>query len=60
MRAALGFHAGDLLEVSIRPGVILLTPTPAKGKVIKKGRIKVFDGKIPEIEITEAIRRARR
>ena len=60
MRAALGFRPGDPLEVSISPGAILLSPAPVKGNVIKKGKLKVFDGKVPDVEITEAIRRARR
>ena len=60
IRHALHLKRGQSLEVSITPGAVLLTPVPAKsGKLIRKHGLKVYRGKIPNIDVEEAIGQAR-
>jgi hypothetical protein len=60
IRNALNLKPGQPLDVSLSAGAVFLTPAPqAKGKVIRKGKIKVFSGKTPKIDIEEAVQKAR-
>jgi bifunctional DNA-binding transcriptional regulator/antitoxin component of YhaV-PrlF toxin-antitoxin module len=60
IRNALNLKPGQPLEVSITPGAILLTPVPAThGKLVRKRRLKVYTGKIPDLDVEEAINKAR-
>ena len=61
MRDALNLGKSEGLEVSINPGAILLTsPRRKKGKLVKKGKLLVYTGEIPAVDIVEAVNRSRR
>ena len=61
IRNALNLKPGQALEVSITPGAVLLTPAPASnGKLIRKRNLKVYTGKIPNVDVEEAVGEARR
>ncbi len=61
MRDALNVKPGEPIEVSISPGAIFFTPAPmSAGKVIRKGKLKVYTGKIPNVDVEDAILKARR
>jgi hypothetical protein len=61
MRTALNLKPGEPLEVSINPGAILLTTAKKeKGKLARKGKMLVYTGDIPDVDIVEAVNRARR
>lgn len=60
IRDALKLKPGQPLNVSISAGAVLLTPFPlTSGKLIRKRKLKVYRGKIPDIDIEEAITKAR-
>ena len=60
MREAAGIAAGENLLVTAYPGLILIAPaTRAKGKVTRKGKLKVFDGEVPDVDVAEAVNAAR-
>jgi bifunctional DNA-binding transcriptional regulator/antitoxin component of YhaV-PrlF toxin-antitoxin module len=60
IRTALNLKPGQSLEVSINPGAVLLTPLPsARGKLVRKRKLKVYRGKIPTVDVEEAVRKAR-
>jgi bifunctional DNA-binding transcriptional regulator/antitoxin component of YhaV-PrlF toxin-antitoxin module len=60
IRSALNLRPGQSLEVSITPGAVLLTPvTSASGKLVRKRSLKVYTGKIPNIDVEEAVGKAR-
>jgi hypothetical protein len=48
------------LDVSISSGAIFLTPAPIEGgKLVRKGKLKVYAGKIPKVDVEDAVREAR-
>ena len=59
MRQAAGIRPGEKLEVSITPGVIILSAPSVKAKLTKKGKLTVIDGAVPDIGIAEAVNMAR-
>jgi bifunctional DNA-binding transcriptional regulator/antitoxin component of YhaV-PrlF toxin-antitoxin module len=60
LRNALNLKPGQPLEVSISSGVLLLSPAPLRtGKVVRKGNIKVYTGKLPGVDVEEAVNKAR-
>jgi hypothetical protein len=51
---------GQPLDVSISAGAVFLTPVPASGgKLVRKGKLKVYTGKIPKVDVEDAVRKAR-
>ena len=60
MRQAAGIRPGQKLEVSITPGVIILSAPTVKAKLKKKGKLTVIDGAVPDIDIAEAVNIVRR
>jgi bifunctional DNA-binding transcriptional regulator/antitoxin component of YhaV-PrlF toxin-antitoxin module len=61
MRNALNLKPGESLEISINPGAVILTPSKKeKGKLTRKGKMLVYTGDIPDVDIVEAVNRARR
>ena len=57
---AAGIRSGERVEVTATPGLILISPaTRAKGKIVKKGKAKIFTGEIPDVSIAEAVNAAR-
>jgi AbrB family looped-hinge helix DNA binding protein len=60
IRNALNLKPGQPLEVSLTPGAVLLTPVAAaNGKLIRKRKLKVYAGKIPNVDVEEAVAKAR-
>jgi bifunctional DNA-binding transcriptional regulator/antitoxin component of YhaV-PrlF toxin-antitoxin module len=60
IRDALNLKPGQPLNMSVTAGAVFLTPAPMTGgKIVRKGKIKVYTGKIPDIDIEEAIRKSR-
>jgi hypothetical protein len=60
IRNALNLQPGQPLEVSITPGAVLLTPVASvNGKLVRKRGLKVYTGKIPSIDVEEAVGQAR-
>lgn len=55
MREAAGIRAGEKLEVSITPGVILISAPSVRAKLKKKGKLTVIDAPVPDVEIAEAV-----
>lgn len=60
IRSALNLKPGQPLEVSLSAGAVFLTPvSSAKKKLARKGKLKVYTGKIPKVDVEEAIQKAR-
>jgi hypothetical protein len=60
IREAAGFASGEPLKLSVSPGRIVLEVKPeSSGKIIKKGGLKVWTGKVPPIPLEEAVDKAR-
>ena len=60
MSKAAGIRSGEKFEVTATPGLILIAPVArAKGKIVKKGKAKVFTGEIPEVDGVAAVDAAR-
>ncbi|MGO8764519.1 MAG: hypothetical protein ACLQSR_05200 [Limisphaerales bacterium] len=60
MREAAGIAAGEPLKVTVSPGRIVLEVQPeSSGKIIKKGGLKVWTGKVPPVPLEEAVEKSR-
>jgi hypothetical protein len=60
IRKAAGFESGEPLKLTVSPGRIVLEVKPeASGKIIKKGGLKIWTGKVPPIPLEEAVDKAR-
>ena len=60
MRRAAGVPRGQKLKASATPGRIVLEIEPAAGgKVIKRGKLKLWTGDVPSIPLAEAVETAR-
>jgi hypothetical protein len=60
IRNALKVEAGQPLEVPGTPGAVLLTPLPSgNGKLVRKRKLKVYTGKIPNVDVEESVSKAR-
>lgn len=60
MRRAAGFPRKQKLIVSATPGRIVLEMEPnASGRVIKRGKLKVWTGAVPKTSIEEAVEHSR-
>jgi bifunctional DNA-binding transcriptional regulator/antitoxin component of YhaV-PrlF toxin-antitoxin module len=60
IRNALNLKPGEPLNVSISAGAVFLTPLSKRpGKLVRKGKIKVYTGKIPNVDVEEAINKSR-
>jgi hypothetical protein len=55
LRRAAGFPPGEKLKVSATPGRIVLEVQPNRGKVIKRGKLKLWTGAVPPIPLDEAV-----
>jgi len=61
IRDALNLKPGQSLNISISAGAVFLTPAPvSNGKLVTKGKLKVYTGKVPSIDVEEAINKSRR
>ena len=60
LRRAAGVPRGQKLKASATPGRIVLEMEPAsRGKVVKRGKLKVWTGEVPVTSLAEAAEAAR-
>jgi hypothetical protein len=60
IRKAAGIAPGEPMQLTVSPGRIVLEVKPEpSGKIIKKGGIKVWTGKVPPIPVEEAAEKSR-
>ena len=60
IRKVAGIAPGEQLQLTVSPGRIVLEVKPeSPGKIIKKGGLKVWTGKVPPIPLEEAVRKSR-
>jgi bifunctional DNA-binding transcriptional regulator/antitoxin component of YhaV-PrlF toxin-antitoxin module len=60
LRRAAGVPRGQKLKASATPGRIVLELEPAtEGKVVKRGKLKLWTGKVPSMPLAEAVDSAR-
>ena len=55
LRRAAGIPRGQKLRVSATPGRVVLEVEPNAGKVVKRGKLKVWTGQVPSTPIEEAV-----
>jgi hypothetical protein len=61
LRRAAGIATGQRLAVSAAPGrIILEMEGNPGGKVVKRGKLKVWTGTVPNTPLEEAVEQARR
>jgi len=61
VRRAAGITAGQKLKASAVPGrIVLEAEANSRGQVVKRGKLKVWTGAVPEIALAEAVEQARR
>jgi len=60
LRRAAGVPRGQKLKASATPGRIVLEMEPAsQGKVVKRGKLKLWTGEVPATPLAEAVDAAR-
>jgi hypothetical protein len=60
IRKAAGITPGEPMQLTVSPGRIVLEVKPeSSGKIIKKGGLKVWTGKVPPIPLEEAAEKSR-
>ena len=60
LRRAAGIPKGQTLLVSATPGrIVLEIPANQSGRIIKRGKLKVWTGAVPSIPIEEAVEQVR-
>jgi bifunctional DNA-binding transcriptional regulator/antitoxin component of YhaV-PrlF toxin-antitoxin module len=60
LRRAAGVPRGQKLKASATPGRIILEMEPtAHGKVVKRGKLKVWTGAVPSTPLADAVEAAR-
>lgn len=55
LRRAAGIPRRQKLKVSATPGRIVLEVEPNRGKVVTRGKLKVWTGPVPAIPLEEAV-----
>jgi hypothetical protein len=61
LRRAAGINTGQKLKVSAAPGrIVLELEANPNGKVVKRGKLKVWTGAIPDTSLEEAVEQTRR
>jgi len=61
VREAAGISPGDKLNLKAMPGRIVLEIEPqSRGRIIRRGKIKMWTGKVPLLSIDEVVRKVRR
>lgn len=59
-RRAAGIARGQKLKASATPGrIVLEVEANAQGKVVKRGKLKLWTGKVPATPLAEAVEAAR-
>ena len=59
LRRAAGIPPGEKLKISATPGRIVLEVEPNPGKIVKRGKLKLWSGAVPSTPIEEAVEQAR-
>jgi len=59
LRQAAGIPRRQKLKVSASPGRIVLEVEPNHGKIIKRGKLKVWTGQVPSMPLEEAVEKVR-
>ncbi len=59
LRRAAGIPRGQKLKVSATPGRVVLEVEPNPGKVVQRGKLKMWTGPVPSTPIEEAVDVAR-
>ncbi len=59
VRRAAGVPPGQKLKVSATPGRIVLEVEPNPGKVVKRGKLKLWVGPVPSTPLEEAVEQVR-
>lgn len=61
LRRAAGISTGQKLKVSAAPGrIVIEMEANPHGKVVKRGRLKVWTGEVPGTPLSEAVEQTRR
>jgi hypothetical protein len=61
LRRAAGIGTGQKLKVSVVPGrIVLETEANPEGKIVRRGKFKVWTGAVPNTPLEEAVEQARR
>lgn len=61
LRRAAGIATGQKLKVSVVPGrIVLEMEANTHGKIVKRGKLKVWTGKVPNTPLAEAVEQVRR
>ncbi len=61
LRRAAGIGRGQRLKASAAPGrIVLETEVNPHGKIIKRGRLRLWSGAVPALPLAEAVEQARR
>ena len=58
LRTTTGFFAafsGQMLRTSAAPGRIILEVEPNRRKIIKRGKLKIWSGKVPSTPLREGV-----
>ena len=55
LRRAAGIPRGQKLKVSATPGRVVLEVEPNPGKVVHRGKLKMWTGRVPSMPIEEAV-----
>lgn len=60
VRRAAGIPQGQKLQAHVSPGrIVIEVPASTTGKVVRRGKLKVWTGEIPTMPIGEAVEQAR-
>ena len=59
LRRAAGIPPGQKLRASATPGRIVLEVEPNSGKIVKRGKLKVWTGQVPSTPLEEAVEHGR-
>ena len=55
LRLAAGIPRGQRLKVSATPGRLVLEVEPNPGRVVKRGKLKTWTGRVPSTPLEEAV-----
>ena len=55
LRRAAGIPRGQKLRVSATPGRVVLEVEPNAGRVVRRGKLKMWSGQVPATPIEEAV-----
>ena len=55
LRRAAGLPSGQKLKVSATPGRVILEVEPNPGKVVRRGKLKVWTGAVPPVPLEDAV-----